>query len=307
MSFSNPIDFPFPANDGDTYEFESRVYNYQKASGLPGYWELTNPGSLGAAGGAEITAARVDGGGNNNRYIGPQGLAESDYLNEVSYSSADSNAEVTGPFTRAKDAPINFTRNAQALYNGQDDDPLNGFQITASEGGIDILMQKATTAHTGATRLTDEFDSTVGGLSGSDLAVAQATRRGRESSYNNNYQQSGSTPGYFRIKSSSQATDGFQISYGYQVMSTASHVGTVTIPSSLSYSSSKGGLGTVLLQPFNGEGYCLMTVANVYSTGFSYRSGGGANGFYWFVCGVGVAMSKASSSKRIVTPDGPIN
>ena len=62
MSFSNPINFPFPANDGDTYEFESRVYNYQKASGLPGYWELTNPGSLGAAGGAEITSARGGGG-----------------------------------------------------------------------------------------------------------------------------------------------------------------------------------------------------------------------------------------------------
>ena len=307
MSFSNPINFPFPANDGDTYEFESRVYNYQKASGLPGYWELTNPGSLGAAGGAEITSARVNSNGDNTRYIGPQGLAESGYLNEVAYSSEDSNAVSTGTFTKAKDVPLNFTRNFQALYNGTDDDPLNGFQITASETGIDVLMQKATIAQTGATRLTDEFDSTEANLAGSALAVAQATRRGRESSYSMNYHQSGSTPGYFRIKAHSQATEGFQVCYGYQVQNFDTHVGTVTIPSSLSFSSSKGGLGTVILQPFNGSGYCLMTVTNVYDTGFQYRSGGGAHGFYWFVCGVGVGMSKASNTKQIITPDGPIN
>lgn len=307
MSFSNPINFPFPANDGDTYEFESRVYNYQKASGLPGYWELTNPGSLGAAGGAEITSARVNSNGDNTRYIGPQGLAESGYLNEVAYSSEDSNAVSTGPFTKAKDVPLNFTRNSQAIYNGLDNDPLNGFQITAGSGGIDVLMQKASTIHTGATRLTDEFDSTVGGLSGSDLAVAQATRRGRESSYNNNYHQSGSIPGYFRIKAHSQATNGFQICYGYQTQNIAAHTGSVNIPSDLSFSSTKGGLGTVILQPFNGVGYCLMTVTNVGSTSFQYRSGGGASGFYWFVCGVGVGMSKASNTNQIVTPDGPIN
>ena len=309
MSFSNPINFPENADDGDTYEFESRVYNFQKASGLPGYWELTNPGSLGSAGGAEITSARVDGGGNNNRYIGPAGLAESGYLNEVVYSSRDNNGVKEANFSLAKGEPIVFTRDLQAIYNTQAD-PLNGLRSTAQAGGIDLLMLRAQADGTmGATTLSNSIVDEEQNVASTSFATNQARRRGSESCYMKTQSRSASREGYFRAKPNSTSTSGFMLSWGYHSMSTSAHTAYVYMNGDLTYSSGQGGLNAIFLQAYspNNNQFNLLTVQSSSAQSFKYYSGGGCAGFYWLTMGIGVGMSKADNPYSINTPDGDVN
>jgi len=309
MSFSNPINFPENADDGDTYEFESRVYNFQKASGLPGYWELTNPGSLGSAGGAEITSARVDGGGNNNRYIGPAGLAESGYLNEVVYSSRDNDGVQEADFSLAKGEPLIFTRDLQAIYNSQED-PLNGFRVTAQDGGVDLLMLRAHTDGTmGATTLSSSIVDVDQNMASTPYATNEARRRGSESCYVKTQSRSASREGYFRAKANSTTTQGFMLSWGYHSMSSAAHSAYVNLNSNLTYSSDQGGINAVFLQPYSSSNnkFNLLTVQATTAQSFKYYSGGGCSGFFWITMGIGVGMSKASNPYSITTPDGDVN
>ena len=301
MSFSNPINFPFPAEDGDYYEFESRVYNYQKASGLPGYWELTNPGTLGSAGGQEITDARVFGNGDNDRYIGPAGLADSAYLNQTSSAIKSRSGITSQAIVNQKGAPFVVSRTRQTTNN---DD--NGLLTTSTSDGIDFFMERATTSKYGSTKLSNDITSTATSRAGTSSAVNQARRRGSESAYSKDATGSGSIEGYFRIKASSQATTGFQLSYGFHAMTNDSHYGTVSLNGNLTYSSNDGGIGAIFTQPY-GDGYNLITVLDRTAYSFRYKSGGGLYGFWWLAMGKGVGMSQASNPYSIYSPDGTVN
>ena len=308
MSFTNPINFPANAVQGDTYEFESRVYDFNQASGQPGYWQLTNPGTLGSAGGQEISDARTNDDGTNDRFIGPKGLADSSYLDSTSFSVEDS-SQVTGPlWTLQKGEPLRIVRNLQGLFAG-DPQPDNGLLITSGELGIDFFMHRASLSQYGGVKLSSEITSDSEVLGSTLSGTNQARRRGAESAYSDHGRRSGAREGYFRVKPHSQSTTGFQLTFGYQSTSTAAHNGTVYCDNNLSFNSDDGGIQAIFTQPHhNASGnFALITITAAQAFYFQYSSGGGCQGFWWLAMGTGVGMSKQDNPYQIVTPDGPIN
>jgi len=297
MSFSTPIDFPSPANDGEQYTFEGITYTYDKSAGLPGYWKIISPGQIGPASEAEINLPIVDDqeDGTDLRYITPKGLHESKYLDGIQL-------QVDGgtPWYVMKGNPIEILRTVNTGSSK------NGLKITRVDNGIDFNMEYAGVNKTGAVQLATSYLSEGESQAATLKAVKGAARQGYESAYCR-HNHTGNNDGWFKIKDRYNNNNGLVIAWGYHQLTNAEKTakkGKTFFVTGINYSDAPYYVGMVPWNQSINKEYSLSIGAKATNRFEWYHGSTTMNGFHWFSIGRGTALSSGTAAYQVDDPYG---